>query len=109
VKSARMLRQMLGGHRRRRVLASVGLALLAALLAIGIPSPTEGKQMSTVYRSAVGAQEPRAAVSLDGVTIAYADSRGGGHQSVPAHRTFEIHLPQLVRFLALGAFRIIGT
>lgn len=73
------------GHRLRWLLISAVLALLMALLAMGILGPAKGKQMSTIYRSAVGAQEPRATVSLDGVTIAYTDSGGTGPPIICLH------------------------
>jgi len=77
----------MGVNRRSgiRVFGSVALALLTVLLAIGILGPVDGNRMSTVYRSAVGAQEPRATVSLDGVTIAYTDSGGAGPPIICLH------------------------
>lgn len=37
------------------------------------------------YRSAVGAQEPRKYISLDGVSIAYTDSGGSGPVLICLH------------------------
>jgi len=42
--------------------------LVTTLIAMGILGPSEGKLATTNYRSAVGAQEPRKTVSLDGLS-----------------------------------------
>jgi pimeloyl-ACP methyl ester carboxylesterase len=74
-------------NRRTRitVLVFAALALLAVLLAMGILGSVDGNRMATDYRSQVGAQEPRATVSVDGVDIAYTDSGGPGPTMICLH------------------------
>ena len=60
------------------------LVLLGGLFAMGFVG-TERKTRDADYRSAVGAQEPRKYVSLDGISIAYADSGGSGPVLICLH------------------------
>src|ERR1700733_8411985 len=53
------------------------LVLLVGLFAMGFAG-TGRQTRDSDYRSAVGAQEPRKYVSLDGISIAYTDSGGSG-------------------------------
>jgi pimeloyl-ACP methyl ester carboxylesterase len=74
-------------NRRARitVFGFVALALLVVLLAMGILGPVDRDPVSTAYRSAVGAQEPRSTVSIDGVTVAYTDTGGTGPTIICLH------------------------
>jgi len=60
------------------VLGASVLMLVLALFGAGFLGTAGQKMTATNYRSAVGAQEPRKTISLDGVSIAYTDSGGGG-------------------------------
>lgn len=60
------------------------LVLLAGLFAMGFVG-TGRKTRDEDYRSAVGAQEPRKYVSLDGISIAYTDSEGSGPVLICLH------------------------
>jgi pimeloyl-ACP methyl ester carboxylesterase len=77
----------MAANRRTRitVFVFVALALPTVLLAMGILGPVDGNRMSTDYRSAVGAQEPRSRISVGGVTIAYTDSGGVGPTIICLH------------------------
>jgi len=60
------------------------LVLLVGLFAMGFIG-TGRKTRDVDYRSAVGAQEPRKYVSLDGISIVYTDSGGSGPVLICLH------------------------
>lgn len=60
------------------------LALLLVLWMLGFIGSRHGAD-NTNYRAAVGAQEPRKIVVIDGISIAYTDTGGGGSPIVCLH------------------------
>ena len=66
-------------------LTVAALILAAGLFAMGIVGTSPKSARQTDYRAAVGAQEPREFISVDGVSVAYTDSGGSGPVIVCLH------------------------
>ena len=66
-------------------LTAVALLIAAGLFAMGFIGKSPQSARHTDYRAAVGAQESRKFVSVDGVSLAYADSGGSGPVIICLH------------------------
>src|SRR5712692_8642210 len=66
-------------------LAVVGLFIGAGLFAMGFIGKASSIDRETDFRSAIGAQEPRKSIVVDGVSLAYADSGGSGPTIICLH------------------------
>ena len=66
-------------------LTAVALMIAAGLFVMGFIGKSPRSARQTDYRAAVGAQEPREFVSVNGVSLAYTDSGGSGPVIICLH------------------------